>query len=286
MSYPGVLHEYSPDKVAFEFSPTGHKNTVLFIGGLDDGFLTVPYVPTVAKDLTQRDWSVIQIQMTSSFKGWGLSSLDQDIKEIRTLVEYLRSEKGGSRDKIVLFGHSTGSQDTIHYLLNYGDTVDGGILQASASDREAYTMTIGKDKERLDIGAREMVLKGEADQLLPLEYSKHVFNTPISAYRWCSLMLPGGDDDYFSSDLTSEVLEKTFGKISKPFLIAFSECDQYVPEEIDKAKLLRGWKECSNPSYWSKNSGLIKGASHKVDSDESQQFLCLMVNNFLDEFHF
>ncbi|SCW03372.1 LAFE_0G08966g1_1 [Lachancea fermentati] len=285
MSYPGTLHEYIKGKVAFEFCPSGSKKTIIFIGGLGDGLLTVPYVPLLARHLENKGWSVVQIQLSSSFKGFGISSLDQDIKEISALVEYLRSNEGGSREKIMLFGHSTGSQDTIHYLLNNGSTVDAGILQASVSDREAPLEMDEQTKQRLDRKAKEMVARGQKNELLSAEHAKYSFNAPITAYRWCSLFLPGGDDDYFSSDLTSDDLKSTFGQITKPFLIAYGEKDEYTPTYVDKKKLLDAWKSCSNPEYWSKNSGLIEGADHRVSPEASRRCLFSMVDNFLEEFN-
>ncbi|CEP60120.1 uncharacterized protein LALA0_S01e03488g [Lachancea lanzarotensis] len=285
MSFPGVLHSYKSDQVAFEFTPTSLSKVIIFIGGLGNGLFGVSYIQNVVKELGPLGWSVIQIQMTSSGKGWGLSSLHKDIEEIKDLVEYLKSPSGGSRDKIVLFGHSTGSQDTIHYLLNHGNTVDGGIMQGSASDREGFSRIVEKQKwDRMNAQAREMVEKGQQNDLLPSEFAEVMFNTPITAYRWCSLTLPGGDDDYFSSDLSEKHLKTTFGKIQRPFLMAYSELDQFVPSFVDKQKLLQKWASSSDPMYYSKHSGIIKGASHEVAQEDARSYMCEMVRNFLQEF--
>ncbi|SCU95595.1 LAME_0F12706g1_1 [Lachancea meyersii CBS 8951] len=285
MSYPGILHTYKEGKVAFELAPTSLSKVVVLIGGLGDGLLTLSYIHKVAKELEPLGWSLLQIQMTSSFKGWGLSSLNNDIEEIKALVEYLRAPAGGSRDKIVLFGHSTGSQDTMHYLLHYGESVDGGIMQGSASDREGFAQFVDKAQwDQLNVRAKELVETGKQNDILPTEYSKVMSNTPITVYRWCSLALPGGDDDYFSSDLSEEQLKSTFGKIRRPFLMAYSEFDQFVPESVDKPKLLRKWESCSNPMYYSKYSGLIKGADHQVVQEDARSYMCDMVKNFLNEF--
>ncbi|SCU84638.1 LADA_0D02894g1_1 [Lachancea dasiensis] len=222
--------------------------------------------------------------MSSSFKGWGLSSLDKDTKEINQLVEYLRSPEGGSREKIVLFGHSTGSQDTIHYLLNYGDSVEGGIMQGSASDREGFSQSVDPAQwDRLNARAKSLVDNGQGAEILPSEYANLMMGTPITAYRWCSLALPGGDDDYFSSDLSPEILKTTFGKIQKPFLMAYSEFDQFVPDYVDKPKVLAKWAACSNPKFFSPHSGLIKGANHQVEQEDAREYLFGMVKRFLRE---
>lgn len=285
MSFSGVLHKYASRRVAFEFNSTPSKKVVVFIGGLGDGLLTVPYVPKLAQELGSLGWSVIQIQFTSSFKGWGLTSLDQDVSEIKELVDYLKSTEGGSRERIVLFGHSTGSQDTMHYLLKFGDTIDAGVLQASVSDREFFGQAVDRETwDRLNSKAKELVDKGQKDEILPLEYAKVMSETPVTAYRWCSLALQGGDDDYFSSDIPDETLKTTFGRVKKPFLVAYSEQDQIVPAYVDKKKLLDRWQACSNTDFWSKNSGLVNGANHQIEQVQSQDQLLSMVREFLTEF--
>ncbi|SCU82670.1 LADA_0C07162g1_1 [Lachancea dasiensis] len=284
MSHTGILHSYAPQKAAFEFTPRLLKKTIILIGGLEDGLLTLDYFTKVAEQVSPLGWSVVQIQMSSSFKGWGLSSLDNDIREIKQLVEYLRSPAGGSRESIVLFGHSTGSQDTMHYLLNYGETVEGGIMQGSASDREGFSQSVDPGEwERLNARAKALVDRGQGAEILPYEYAKIMMGTPITAYRWCSLALPGGDDDYFSSDLEPESLKSTFGKIQKPFMIAYSEFDQFVPKFVDKPKLLSKWASCSDPTFYSKHSGLIKGADHRVEQPAARECLFGMVRNFLQD---
>ncbi|SCU79851.1 LAFA_0B06018g1_1 [Lachancea sp. 'fantastica'] len=285
MSSPGILHAYKPGQVAFELSPTSLSKVVIFIGGLSNGLFGVSYIHNVAKELGPLGWSVLQIQMTSSGKGWGLSSLDKDIEELKALVDYLRSPSGGARDKILLFGHSTGSQDTIHFLLNHGSSVEGGIMQGPVSDREGFGQFVEKQKwDRLNAKAKELVDNGHKNDILPTEYAEVMDNTAITAYRWCSLTLPGGDDDYFSSDLSEEHFKTTFGRIQKPFLMAYSEFDQFVPEFVNKPQLLQKWATSSNPMYYSKHSGIIKGASHEVAQEDSRSHLCEMVKNFLKEF--
>lgn len=285
MSYPGILHHYSPRKVAFEFTPTPRKKVLIFVGGMGDGLLTVPYIPVLVDKLATLNWSLVQIQLDSSFKGWGTSSLADDIEGIRSLVDYLKSEQGGSREKIVLMGHSTGSQDTIHYLLNHGDTIDAGIMQGSVSDRESFALEIDPQaQERLNSEAQQLLSGGRGDELLPAEFARRADKTPITAYRWCSIMVPGGDDDYFSSDLAEETISSTFGKLNKPFLVAYSEADEFVPQSVDKHALLGKWENHSNPKCWSKNSGLIPGASHNVKQKEPQEYLCNMVSEFIKEF--
>ncbi|CCD24939.1 uncharacterized protein NDAI_0E01230 [Naumovozyma dairenensis CBS 421] len=285
MAFKGTLHQYDSTHVAFEFTPTDMKNVLIMIGGMTDGLATVPYVTKLPQVMEPLGYSVINIQMSSSFKGFGISSLDKDIKEIKELVKYLKSEKGGSREKIIIMGHSTGAQDVMHFLLHYPDLVDAGILQGSCSDRESFDPSVDpKILKELNQFALNMVKQGKGDELLGSQFSKHIIDTPITAYRWCSLFTRGGDDDYFSSDLDDETFKGTFGKIRKPFLVAYSGKDQFVPESVDKLALLKRWENVSDPKYWSKNTGIVEGASHFVEDHEPQLQLFQMITSFAKEF--
>lgn len=285
-SFEGIIHKYNSNKVAFEFTPTRLPKVLIAIGGMTDGLLTVPYSVNLPKVMEPLGYSVVQIQLTSSFQGWGTSSLHQDTKEIVELIEYLKSPEGGNRTNFVIMGHSTGSQDVMLTLLTNSDILDAGIMQGCVSDREAVTMDAPAETiEKLTVAAKKLCDEGKGQELLPGEYSKYLFDTPITAYRWCSLLIPEGDDDYFSSDLRKENLQKSFGQLNKPFLIAYSEEDEFVPSYVDKLGVISRWKEVSNPQYWSKYSGLIKGADHGVSSEKSQEHLFEMVSGFFNEFN-
>jgi len=98
-------------------------------------------------------------------------------------------------------------------------------------------------------------------------------------------MLPEGDDDFFSTDLSDDALKQTFGKINKPFLVAYSEKDEFIPQDIDKHAVLKRWESISNPQFWSQNSGIVPGASHGVKQPASQEFLYEKVSAFFEEFN-
>lgn len=284
--FPGILHKYSEAKVAFEFTPTKLPNAFIIIGGMTDGLLTVPYATGLPNVLEKFGYSVIQIQMSSSFKGYGMVSLKSDVEEIKQLIDYLKSREGGYKNKIVIMGHSTGSQDVIQYMLNYGDNIDGGIMQAGVSDREAAQNEILPDTlKRLNAYAENLVKSGKGDSILPSEYSLCMGGVAFTAYRWCSLMIKGGDDDYFSSDLPFDTFHNSFGRLNKPFLVAYSEEDEFVPDNVDKVALIRMFQSASNPKYWSRYSGLIKNASHGVSESEAQQYLFMMITGFMKEFN-
>lgn len=106
----------TPHSCAYEILVPGAtsnstKNALLFVGGLGDGPHTVPFVKAIAKVLNSQSsslgYSVFETRLRSSFTGFGTKSLVDDVEDISALVKYLR---GLGKQKIVLMGHSTGSQ--------------------------------------------------------------------------------------------------------------------------------------------------------------------------------
>lgn len=100
---------------AYEMGRTSARNALIFIGGLQDGPHTTPYIRTVSKLLEQAEdvnYSVFEIRLRSSFIGYGTTSLADDVADISALVKYLRSI---GREKIVLLGHSTGCQVFLNF---------------------------------------------------------------------------------------------------------------------------------------------------------------------------
>jgi pimeloyl-ACP methyl ester carboxylesterase len=253
----------------------------LFIGGLFDGLFTVPYTSPLTAALPST-WRFVQPLLSSSYLGWGSSSLGQDVKEIVECINYILSIR--PHGKIVMMGHSTGCQDIMHYLLSPNSEnkpvrphLAGGILQAGASDRECLKMILpeGIYESSAKI-AEDYVAAGRGEDVLP----RHVLGgamdpVPICARRWLSLLSPApnhdGEDDYFSSDFEDERLKDTFGQIGStgtPIQILFSEKDQYVPEYINKEDLVGRWTRFirDGGGIVDEASGIVKGADHTLAS--------------------
>jgi pimeloyl-ACP methyl ester carboxylesterase len=99
---------------AYESGRPDAKNALVFIGGLGDGPHTVPYPRAIAKRLDAEpslSYSVFEFRLKSSFTGFGFARLVDDVADISALVRYLRSI---GKERIVLMGHSTGSQVSRH----------------------------------------------------------------------------------------------------------------------------------------------------------------------------
>lgn len=253
-AYNGTLHYCPPNLSAFE--PTkplvrsANINTLIWIGGLGDTLLSVAYPLKIAESLSPT-WSLVTASIGSSGKSWGVSSIAQDADEIGKLVAYFKQQRPSG--KIVIMGHSTGCQDCMEYLVGakaeQRPTVDGVILQAPVSDREALANGLPQAfMHEADQLALKMCREGHDKDAMPNRLTKPAFGrVAITARRWVDIASPGPDhtgaDDYFSSDLSDERLKNTFGKLppTAPLLILYGGSDEAVPESVNKDDLVYKW---------------------------------------------
>ncbi|KAF2722937.1 DUF1749-domain-containing protein [Polychaeton citri CBS 116435] len=336
---PGVLHHYTETHVAFEFtsSSASKPHSILFIGGLGDGLATTSYMSSLGEALQLTPWSLFTINLTSSYQSWGVGHLDRDIDEIAKCAGYIKEYKATKYgiSKLVLMGHSTGSQDVLHYLYRPNPhvsvppfdpwlehikrpVIDGAIMQAPVSDREALHLVMeegifgnsGKECRRVFDKLVALAKEdAEGDQtyqaLLPISLTSQLgypSDTPVSCRRFLSLASPDSpehpqEDDLFSTDLSTEQLEKTFGKVREQgllrgkILVLSSGADQSVPPNVDKARKLARWQEVldhhGETRFWDEEfSGVIPNASHALSNDdqvEPRRDLCARVLGFLQK---
>lgn len=282
-TYPGILHPISPPLVAFEHRrnlQSQASNILIFLGGLSDGLLTVPYVPHIVSSLPPF-WALIEPTLSSSYRQFGISSLGKDVAEIAQLVEYV--QKLHPNGKVVLFGHSTGSQQVMHYCIAPGSRpkIHGAVFQAGISDREALTAFAPSDDYQSTCAvAQSYISDSRGEDILPFKLTSSFFQTvPMSARRWISLASPGpaheGEDDFFSSDFDDERLSRIFeplGKMGKRITFLYSGSDQYVPSPIDKSKLVEKWHEHvkRGGGVVDEGSGVVRGQATRLRKVESR----------------
>ena len=223
----------------------------------------------------------MQARLTSSSFGWGIHGLDQDVADLSKCIAYFRALRPAG--KILLLGHSTGSQDAMHYavspLADAGTPrpkVDGYILQAGISDREAIILPPEQEARVVEV-AREYVERGEGENVLPKKLLKFLF--PCSATRFLSLISPGpenaGEDDMFSSDLKDERLRESFGKLGEtktPVQILYSGSDQHVPAKVDKEALVARWHKTirDHGGNVHEQSGVVPGMDHNGENSSEE----------------
>ncbi|KAG0542156.1 hypothetical protein BDA96_02G078900 [Sorghum bicolor] len=206
----GALFKYGPKSAQVAFRTGDFNHQVIFIGGLTDGLLATDYLEPLSLALEVEKWSLVQPLLSSSYTGYGISSLEQDALELDQLISYLINKENS--EGVILLGHSTGCQDIVHYMrTNFAcsKAVSGVILQAPVSDRE-YRATLPETAEMIDLAAK-MISEGRGMELMPREANP---DAPITAYRYHSLCSYMGDDDMFSSDLSEDQLRQRLGHMS------------------------------------------------------------------------
>lgn len=291
----GLFHAIPPNLTAFEPntpSSSSTENILLWIGGLFDTYLNVKYPYTLSAQLPAT-WSLAQVCLSSAALGWGTSSLSTDVSELSAIVAYFR---GLGKKKVVIMGHSTGCQDCVFYFSGPGrrESVDGVILQASVSDREAMVQEMPREAyEKANRTAQEFVRDGRDEDVLPKAVTEGMFGKcPVSARRWLSLASPDGkgEDDLFSSDTPADRFKEWFGKVDKPLLVLYGEKDEYVPQYVDRKALVKSWIEVVREhggNVHEKSEELLGGASHNLigNPEEVVMELCTRVTGFLQTLH-
>ncbi|XP_062187645.1 UPF0613 protein PB24D3.06c-like isoform X2 [Phragmites australis] len=220
----GTLFKYGPKSAQVAFKTGDFNHQVIFIGGLTDGLLATDYLEPLSLALEVEKWSLVQPLLSSSYTGYGISSLEQDALELDQLISYLINKENS--EGVILLGHSTGCQDIVHYMqTNFAcsKAVSGVILQAPVSDRE-YRATLPETAEMIDLAAK-MISEGRGIDLMPREANP---DAPITAYRYHSLCSYMGDDDMFSSDLSEDQLRQRLGHMST------AQCQLRFPIALSK----------------------------------------------------
>ena len=298
-SHPGTLHFIPPNLCAFEptkaLTPNINTNTLIWVGGMFDTLLSVSYPFSIAQALGST-WSLVTASLGSAGMGWGVSSIARDADEMAKIVSYFKEQRPGG--KIVIMGHSTGCQDCMEYLVGKNaekrPLVDGIILQAPVSDREAVSKSLpDAHVHEANQLALKMCREGKDKDALPYRLTKPLFGRiGITARRWVDIASPApnhdGADDYFSSDLPDARLKNTFGKLpaSSPLLILYSGNDDAAPSSIDKRRVVQKWMhitETYGGSVDAINGDVVEGASHNLNnqSNEIVGDLVRRVNGFI-----
>lgn len=258
---PGSLHVFLPSKrlVTFVTAPKDtrpgadvHPPTaaVVFVAGLTDGLLATPYVPALARAVTALGAALVTPLLSSSYGGYGVSSLESDSAELEALLVWLAA-RGFTR--AVFCGHSTGCQNALHVLdrlrRSSKDTrqdtdaatpqavpIVGVVLQAPVSDVE-YAETL-PETAALVAAARAMVGAGRGEELMPRDAS----DAPITARRYLSLSTTGGDDDMFSGRgaTPAATVARFVAPVTVPVLLVYSGSDEYVPAAVLPLQKQRG----------------------------------------------
>ena len=104
---------------------------VILLPGLTDGLLTLDYTFALDKMLASLEIGLVQPILTSSYRGYGTSTLQQDCVELDELIDTLVNQQGYESTDFILWGHSTGAQISVgtfvRYIIRLGS--DSFVLQ-------------------------------------------------------------------------------------------------------------------------------------------------------------
>lgn len=156
--------------------------------------------------------------------------------------------------------------------------IDGAVLQAPVSDREAIEDVLPKAfLQEVNQLALKMCREKNDMDIMPHKFTNKLFGrTAVSARRWVDIASPAPDhrgaDDFFSSDFDEERLQDSFGRLPArtPVLILFSGSEENVSESLDKEALVNKWTKVAKDAGASiddKNGGVVPGASHNLNGN-------------------
>lgn len=274
----GELYIYDKEKrlTAFESGPEDAESCIVVIGGLTDGFLSLPFVPKLMEECGKIGWCCVQVHLSSSYSGFGIYTIQQDAEELSHLLEYLGGARGKKR--VVLLGHSTGCQGVLWYLQHSylpEHHVGAAILQGAVSDRDHLMATLEGCKDILDWALRE-IAEGRPNSM---HGSGLYGGIPMTAGRIRSMLDEDGDEEYFSVQTSIDRRKAKFAGIPIPTYIALCEDDEYVPNRVETyGSLIDSYKQCSDKV---KLLDIIPNADHGINNDTAQEYFVLMVKEVL-----
>ena len=259
-------------------SRTVCSNAVIFIPGLRGGFLCTTYMEHLSKELTAKNFSLVQVNLSSAFYQFGVSSLQKDCTELTQLVKYIKDEY--KFQKVVMLGYSTGTQDALWFAKHSeaSQMINGFILQSPVSDRDYITVKEDNTPRLLE-EARRLRAVGKIDALMPEMF----WGAPITAYRYLSLAERLGDDDMFSVDLTVEELKSIIPKVQVPIVLCYSTEDECVPNMEGLREMAQKLKAILNETsprvdvkYFSGDHGLSKPENYLPFVKYVCDFVCTL----------
>nr|XP_031861988.1 uncharacterized protein CI109_002401 [Kwoniella shandongensis]KAA5529060.1 hypothetical protein CI109_002401 [Kwoniella shandongensis] len=331
-SLNGVLSTFKCGQYTYPIFTSGDLNAtraVIFIGGLTNGLGGVPYSYALSEALGKAGWKFstgarrtedmgLEVWIGTGMKWPSLSNIYEPTAcppvlsfftlsvaackphwavVVPAIFHQIDTPPAVGLSTIIIMGHSTGSQNVIHYLSSSTHASDpetqvqGGIMQAPVSDREFMPLIGMTDHINAVPLAERMISEGRGDELMPKDFREKAGfgqgELAINAYRLRSLVGVGGDDDYFSSDIPLDPtppfkhsLSDSFGVLSAPALALYSEKD--APYQVAKPEdLLPRWAEAAKGKLeWR----ILKGASHEVPEPEAQVIVCEEVVGWLKRF--
>lgn len=264
----GNLFVYDEENklVAFESGPLLSCRCFILIGGLTDGLLSLPYAEKLSKKLESlsKPYSLIQPLLRSSNLQYGWHTINDDVEDLNTLINYLINKRTNF-ESIILMGHSTGCQDVIHYFRQYKNhsKIIEIILQGPVSDRE-YLSELSSTKDQLNYCYKN---KTNLNEWLP----RYLHDPPLTIERCLSLNEKNSIEDVFSSDLIDEEIKTIYDNLNIPIIWIWSKQDEYVSNNIKQhvENFIKNKLANRNNSTFI----LLENADHAVNNPDQQIYM-------------
>jgi len=252
--------------VAFESGLLLSSRCLILLGGLTDGLLSLPYVERLSSklELLSKPYSLIQPLLRSSNLQYGWHTINNDIEDLKTLINYLINNRN-NLESIILMGHSTGCQDIIHYLRQdkiYPKILQV-ILQGPVSDRQ-YLSELSSTKDQLNYCYKN---NKNINEWLP----RYLHDPPLTIERCLSLNEINSIEDLFSSDLTDEQLKNIYKNINIPITWIWSKQDEYVPNHIKDQ--VENFVKNKLANKTNSTFILLENADHAITNEQEQIFM-------------
>lgn len=252
--------------VAFESGALLSSRCLILLGGLTDGLLSLPYVERFSSKLESlsKPYSLIQPLLRSSNLQYGWHNIDNDVEDLKTLINYLVNNRN-SLTSIILMGHSTGCQDIIHYLHQEKPhpKIIQVILQGPVSDRQ-YLSRLSSTQNQLEYCYQN---KHDRNEWLP----RYLHDPPLTIERCLSLNEKNSLEDLFSSDLTDEQLKNIYENIEIPITWIWSKQDEYVPDDIKDE--VENFVQTKLANQTNSTFILLENADHAVNNQQEQIYM-------------
>jgi pimeloyl-ACP methyl ester carboxylesterase len=260
------IYDFEYKLVAFESGSLLSSRCLILLGGLTDGLLSLPYVERFSSKLESlsKPYSLIQPLLRSSNLQYGWHTIDHDIQDLKTLINYLVKNRN-DLESIILMGHSTGCQDIIHYLRQgeIDPKIVEVILQGPVSDRQ-YLSRLSSTKDQLNYCYQN---PNNLNEWLP----RYLHEPPLTIQRCLSLNQINSQEDLFSSDLTDEQLKNIYQNISIPILWIWSKQDEYVPDDIKDQ--IQDFIQNKLAKQTKSTFILLENADHAVTNEQQQIYM-------------
>lgn len=224
---------------------------------------------------------LIQPILRSSYRQFGISTLDSDAEDLYQLVSKLSSKR------VILIGHSSGCNGILHFVHRFLPTlcseeadmirgkICGIVLQGAVSDRQYIVSVLGETKATQFLEtSKALISSGQAHSIMPAEAVPMEPIVPITAKRFYSLLQ--GDDEMFSTDKNESIMFSVSETL--PILVFISDKDEYVPHnQVNQSSVVSFFSKIL-PHHASNKIVVLRNANHGLSTLTKEQVVEHFIN--------